>query len=97
MKKTLIGAALAAMLGAPAAQAECDSYQKGARFAEKYQAAQMFFAESEDARETRNRRLDDILKQVEDMQRDIEQGRATDDDLCTLYDKVLVEIEKLPR
>jgi hypothetical protein len=97
MKKTLIGAALAAMLGAPSAQAECDSYQKGARFTEKYQAAQLYFADSEDARETRTRRLDHMIKQVEDMQRDIEQGRATDDDLCKLYDKVLVEIETLPR
>ena len=97
MRKTLIGAALAAMLVAPAAEAECDSYQKGARFVEKYQAAQQHFAQREDARETRRKRLDDIIKQVEDKQRDIEQGRATDDDLCGLYDKMLVEIEKLPR
>ena len=97
MTKMLIGAAIAAMLAAPAAEAECDSYQKGARFMEKYQAAQLHFAESEDARETRSKRLDDMIKQVEEKQRDVEQGRATDDDLCGLYDKMLVEIEKLPR
>jgi len=91
MKRTLIGAALALMLAAPAAHAACtmqELQQKAAVFAQKWQdvvqkdmqRAQRFAPKAKEASQK--------------YQETIAQRGQNYDDLCRLYDELVVELDK---